>query len=86
MVGSRKLGVGTVTTHPSTYLVEQPISLFLIRSAYRTFLHIRITARPINPLVNSLSNRPQREKYRMQPRGVVSDRSLSHVSLNILVW
>jgi hypothetical protein len=60
----------------STTPVEQPSSLLCIRSAYTTFLHVRITARPIDPLVNSLFNRPQREKYVMQPREEVSDRSL----------
>jgi hypothetical protein len=65
-----------VPAHPSTTAVEQPSSLLCIRSAYTTFLHVRITARPIDPLVNSLFNRPQGEKYVMQPHEEVSDKSL----------
>jgi hypothetical protein len=36
-------------------------------------------ARPVAPLVSSLSNRPQGEKYALQPRGVASGRYLSTV-------
>jgi hypothetical protein len=65
--------VGSVPAHPPTSPVEQPIDLLFIRPAYTTFLHVRIMARPIDSLVNSLFNRPQGEKYVMRPSGVVSE-------------
>jgi hypothetical protein len=48
-----------VPTDPPTNPVEQPIDLFFNGPAYRTFLHVGITARPVAPLVSSLFNRPQ---------------------------
>jgi hypothetical protein len=44
-----------------------------------TFLHVRITARPIERLINLLFNRPQGEKYVMQPREVVSGNGVAGI-------
>jgi hypothetical protein len=62
-ITSHMISLETTPTHSSTNPVEQPIDLFLNRPAYRTFLHVRITARPVAPLVSSLFNRPQRHNY-----------------------
>jgi hypothetical protein len=55
----RRVEVRPVGAHPPTTPVEQPIDLFFNGPAYRTSIHVCIMARPVAPLVSSLSNRPQ---------------------------